>query len=441
VTRRSLRARLTLVFCALTGLVLGFAAIGAEALVERAIWASVDASLTEEAETLATIAATGKPSLAETVAQIGREREPGPDKFVRVFAPDRALLASFGTAPAWLSPDARSVEMRAERGRTFRAASYHAPDGQICAIGVRVDRQIQHRFRSRVAVGAALVVVVGLLGTLAWIVTGHATVELERLAAELETIEAASLDRRLAPRTVSEVDRLASVLNRLLARLERAMISLRRFTADAAHELRTPIAALRTHLDLAAGSDGPARGDRLADAVQQAERLQILAESLLTLSALEGAEAAVEPVALDGIAREVCEFFEPLAQEQGRPFRFTCESPVAVIGTPALLKRLLLNLVDNALRHTPASAAVEVRIREIDGHALIEVVDEGPGIRAEELPKVFERFHRGRGAAAAGGSGLGLAICREIVTRHRGEIALESRLESGTRAWVRLPLS
>src|SRR5262249_17540646 len=124
--------------------------------------------------------------------------------------------------------------------------------------------------------------------------------------------------------------------------------------------------------------------------------------------------------------------------EQGRQFRCRTEGAVTVRGTSPLLKRLLVNLVDNAFRHTPASAAVVLAVWHEDGTACIEVSDDGPGIAAAELPPAFQRFHRG--PSGRGGSGLGLARCQEIVSRHGGNIAIESRPGEGTTVTVTLPV-
>jgi signal transduction histidine kinase len=140
---------------------------------------------------------------------------------------------------------------------------------------------------------------------------------------------------------------------------------------------------------------------------------------------------------MDELLREVGEAFEPMAQEQGRPFTWRSDGPVVVRGAAQLLKRLLLNLVDNAFRHTPPTAAVCLALEADEAAARVQIRDEGPGIAAEDIPIVFQRFRRG--TTARGGSGLGLAICREIATAHAGDIALESRVGTGTTVTVTLP--
>ncbi|TMB15185.1 MAG: HAMP domain-containing histidine kinase, partial [Deltaproteobacteria bacterium] len=445
---RSLRWRLTLAFTAVAGVAVLAASVGAVILVEHAVWDPIDAALAEEAETLAVLGdAAGSGDFSRAVARVGGEREFGGGKFVRMRGMDGRVLAATGTIPDALAGEAvpavggtRYATIGQGRG-AYRIVWYAAPGVGWSEIGIRVGRELRTLRRVQMAIAASAALLLGALAFLAWAMTTRATAELDQLAAQLETLEAASLDRRLAQGGTSEVDRLVAVLNRLLSRLETAVGHLRRFTADAAHELRTPIAALRAHLEVALARGRSPDGYRngLLDALEQAERLGRVAADLLTLSAVEAGAGGTDVVRLDAVAREVADFLEPVAQEQGR--RFACESerPVAVCGAPDLLKRLVLNLVDNAFRHTPPSAAVRLAVRSDDGTATIEVDDDGPGIPATDLPQVFERFRRGRGATA--GTGLGLALCQEIATRHHGRIALESAPGAGTRVTVTLPLA
>ena len=445
---RSLRWRLTLAFAAIAGVAVLAASVGAIVLVEHAVWDPIDARLAEEAETLAVIGdAAGSGDYSRAVARVGSERDFGGRKFVRMRGVDGRVLAASGAVPPALAGEGVPAVTGTQyttigEGRAaYRIIWYAAPGIGWSEIGFRVGRELRTLRRVQLAIAASAVVLLGTLAFLAWAMTTRATAEIDQLAAQLETLEAASLDRRLTPRRTSEVDRLVAVLNRLLGRLETAVGHLRRFTADAAHELRTPIAALRAHLEVALARGGSPDGYRngLLDALEQAERLGRVAADLLTLSAIEAGVGGTDVVRLDAVAREVADFLEPVAQEQGR--RFACESahPVAVCGAPDLLKRLVLNLVDNAFRHTPPSAAVCLAVRSHDGTATIEVNDDGPGIPATDLPQVFERFRRGRGATT--GTGLGLALCQEIAMRHHGRIALESAPGAGTRVTVTLPLA
>jgi signal transduction histidine kinase len=442
----SLRGRLTAVFAGAATLLVAAAGVGMEALIERAFWAALDGELFEEAETLASIVEVGRGAeLSDLVARIGAERAPGPGKFVLLREADGRVLASAGRPPPYdVAMSATELMAPAQTfwngADPYRIASASSASGVVCTIGLPVRREIGWLRRARFTIGAVAVMLVASFSALAWAVTTRATAELDRLAAELETVEAGSLHRRLSPRETSEVGRLVTVLNRLLERLDAAMESLRRFTADASHELRTPIAALRAHLEVLLGHAGHNPQPSLVDALEQSERLGRLAEDLLTLSSVESASLEVEEenVSLDELVRETTAELEPMISEQGRRLVEALEPGICVRGVPSLLRRLLLNLVDNALRHTPSSA-VWIALRAEDGRALLEVRDDGPGLAPDEAALVFQRFRRGKGSRS--GSGLGLAICREIARRHRGDIRLESVPGRGTTARVEFPLA
>jgi signal transduction histidine kinase len=443
-----------LLFASAAAVVVLTAAVGMVVLVGRAVWKPLDAALEEEAETLDSIRGLSTADeFANAVVRIAQEHDLGREKFVRVVGADGTIQAAAGTGtaagaavagaaatlPSQPTPHAESVW---HHGHAFRLMRYPNRGGGWTALGVNADARVRTLRRSYAAIAGTTVALLAAVALLAWTITTRAVAELGLLAAELETLEAGALDRRVAPRRTTEVDRLSKVLNRLLERLERAVGQLRRFTADAAHELRSPIAALRARIEvtLERAATAEAYRDGLLDALEQTERMARLAEDLLTLNSVEagtGIPGPDERVRVDELAHEVEQFLEPVAQEQGRQFRCRTEGAVTVRGASPLLKRLLVNLIDNAFRHTPASAAVVLAVWRENGTACIEVSDDGPGITADELPLVFQRFHRG--PSGRGGSGLGLALCQEIVNRHGGRIAIDSRPGEGTTVTVTLP--
>jgi two-component system, OmpR family, heavy metal sensor histidine kinase CusS len=442
---RSLRLRLTLGFAVIATLVLVAAATLLDRQIRAATWAAIDAALLEEAELLATL--PGGVDLAAAVAQVARERDYGPGKFVLVLDANGAVRAEAGAVPRLLraalpSRAAVTRELRVHGHlRGLRLVRHDAADGTL-VLGVDAGRPLAalRTMRRRIALGAATVLV--LLVLLVWIVTTRATRELHRLAQEIEAVEASTLARRLARRDTLEVDGLVLVLNRLLGRLEAAVGHLRRFTADAAHELRTPVAALRATLEVALGRERPEGWrDGLLDGLEQAERLGRLSEDLLALSAVEAGalDAAREPVRLDRLVAEVLREMDAIAAEQHRPFRWDAGGEAWVSGVPSFLRRVIVNLVDNAFRHTPPTSAVRVEVASEDGWVRVAVADEGPGIADEDRPRVFERFARGRGAVSPG-TGLGLALSREIAERHHGRLDVDSQARRGTRAVLALPL-
>jgi two-component system phosphate regulon sensor histidine kinase PhoR len=220
----------------------------------------------------------------------------------------------------------------------------------------------------------------------------------------------------------------------------------RDFVANASHELKTPVAAVRALAEtlLTALPDDPEAGRRFAERIaREAERLEVLARDLLDLSRVERGTLDVEPVDLVGLAKEVLGGYEDQATERRVRLRDELQERVAVRGDRAQLGLLLSNLLDNALRHTPARGTVEVRLEATESRAVLRVSDTGEGIPAGELSRVFERFYRVDKARArrTGGTGLGLAIVRHVAEAHGGTVAVDSELGRGSTFTVTLPVA
>ncbi|HXQ55649.1 MAG TPA: ATP-binding protein [Actinomycetes bacterium] len=219
----------------------------------------------------------------------------------------------------------------------------------------------------------------------------------------------------------------------------------RDFVANASHELKTPVAAVRALAEtlLTALPDDPEAGRQFAERIaREAERLDVLARDLLDLSRVERGTLDVEPVDLVGLAKEVVGGYEDLATERRVRLRSELQQ-VSMRGDRAQLGLLLSNLLDNALRHTPAKGTVCVRLDAAESRALLQVADTGEGIPARELPRVFERFYRVDKARArqTGGTGLGLAIVRHVAEAHGGTVRVDSELGRGSTFTVALPVT
>lgn len=261
-------------------------------------------------------------------------------------------------------------------------------------------------------VPALLLVVAGMT----WFSVGRALAPVAAIRAKVADITARDLHQRVpVPRSGDEIAALATTVNGTLDRLETAVERHKRFVADAAHELRSPIATLRARLELARPSE------LTAEALADVERLQTLAGDLLLLARLD----AGEPLRADDL-----DLGQVAAEEAVRARRrpevrleLDVEPDVVVQGSRGHLARLVTNLVDNAVRH--AAGRVEVRVRSRDGRAVLEVFDDGPGVPPEQREAVFDRFTRLDEARArdAGGAGLGLPIARDIAALHGGTLA------------------
>jgi len=220
----------------------------------------------------------------------------------------------------------------------------------------------------------------------------------------------------------------------------------RDFVANASHELKTPVAAVRVLAEtlLTALPDDPEAGRRFAERIgREAERLDALVRDLLDLSRVERGTLDVEPVDLVGLAKEVVGGYADRAEERRIKLRSELQPNVAMRGDRAQLGLLLSNLVDNAVRYTPARGTVCVRLDAGESRAVLQVTDTGEGIPESELPRVFERFYRVDKARArqTGGTGLGLAIVRHVAESHGGAVKFDSELGRGTTFTVTLPLA
>ena len=268
-----------------------------------------------------------------------------------------------------------------------------------------------HSFALFSALGAALVA-----AGAAFVLGRRALQPLERLSAGAVAIEqTGDSSRRLPePRTGDEVGRLALVLNRMLAALERARQAERRFLADASHELRTPVTALRGNVEYLRrqGFDEGVVGELSADT----ERLSKLIQDLLVLSREDAAGAGGEEVKLDELARGAAAHDPRLEVE--------APEPVVVRGDREALARALENLIDNARRYGPAGGRITIAARQKNGFASLSVRDEGTGLAGEEAERAFERFWRGR--TDVPGSGLGLSIVQKTAERHGGRVAVRA---------------
>ncbi len=268
----------------------------------------------------------------------------------------------------------------------------------------------------------------------------------DRMIETARDIEESDLAKRVDVATDDELGRLARTLNAMLERLEGAFRRQRQFTDDASHELRSPLSVIEAEATLALRRERTADDyrDALATIADEAAGMNRLIDQLLTLARADAGEdrAVREPVDLSEVARETIEAIRPVADERGVGMHVEDCAPVSVIGDSVRLKRLAVNLIDNAIRYTPSGGSVTASVVTEGETVLLTVADTGIGIAPEHLPHVFERFYRADAARQRGqGSGLGLSICRQIVEEHGGTIDVESAEGEGTRFLVRLPVT
>jgi signal transduction histidine kinase len=327
--------------------------------------------------------------------------------------------------------------------------------GEFLAVATGADTPRGQRTvlvaRSTEAVGEAVAAVSGLLAVglplllavvavTTWVVVGRALAPVEAMRAEVDEISAAALHRRVPdPPADDEIGRLARTMNRMLGRLEQAQARQRRLVADASHELRSPVATIRQHAEVALAHPGRTSAADLASTVLAEDlRLQRLTEDLLLLTRADERSLALRrrPVDLDDLALEEA---KRLRAATGLRVDTTAVSAGRVAGDAAGLRRVLRNLGDNASRHARERLALSVAER--DATVVLAVDDDGPGIPDADRERVFERFVRLDGARARddGGSGLGLAIVAELVAAHGGTVVAAAGPLGGARVEVTLP--
>lgn len=462
--RLSIRWRLTAWYGAVLATVIALFGVSVYILMRHALMARLDAALEQDLAELENEAmeSSGPDRLGQRFAKDfahheGYEVQVSRQNGAIAFRSDRLRMrplpiprippslkhldyesASLGTATADLG----------DLGR-WRDASRitYRPDGplilQVAAPLALIDHEL-----------AELLAVLLLTGPLAlgfalgsgYLLARQALIPVDRMAAAADQITATKLDRRLeAANSDDELGRLARTLNGMIARLERSFEEIRRFTADAAHELRTPLTVMRNEAEVALRAPREPEQYRrvLENQLEEIERLARMAEQLLFLCR---GDTGLMPVArnvvmLHELVHDVTDAVRVVAEQKQVTLSVKSMPPCRVRGDGDQLRRLFFNLIDNAIKFTPAGGSVVVEGNQIDGQARILVSDTGIGIAPEDLPHVFERFYRvdpARGRERDG-TGLGLAIARSIVEAHGGEISIESTTHRGTRVTLSLP--
>lgn len=297
-------------------------------------------------------------------------------------------------------------------------------------------------FRDASLVVLPLVLV--LTGYGGWWLAKRALAPMEEIDRTLQAIHASDLSLRVRVRaTDAELQHLATTVNQTLDRLESAFVTLRQFAADASHQLQTPLAVMKSWLELATAR---ADGERARLFDEPAAAVNEMSAVLSDLQTLALADADIEgtpgeSVDFSALCNEALEIVTALAEAAGLSVDADIEPDVHVQGRAVKLRQVILNLADNGVKYTSAGGRVRVSLRRTNGSAVLDVTDTGKGIEPQHLPRIFDRFYRGAERAGAQGTGLGLAIAKRIVEVHRGSIAVSSEPGRGSTFTVRLPFA
>ena len=332
----------------------------------------------------------------------------------------------------------------ARNHKTFALVTAYADLGsQRLLLQLAQERTHDQRFAARYAglLTVMLACAVVTCAGVAVLVTRRSLRPLKRLAESIERIGATHLDERVPTSGwPDELQPLATGFNKMLARLEDSFTRLSQFSADLAHELRTPIAILRGEAEgaLTKPRSSEQYQEVIESSLEEMQRLSAMIDNLLFLARAETI-GSLRPDSFDGRAaiENVCEFYEALAQEQG--VELNSEGDGQVFAEAVLFRRALINLITNALRFTPSGGRVTVSLQHRNGASEVAVSDTGCGIPLQHVPNVFDRFFRGDAPRSAQGTGLGLSIVKSIMQMHGGSVGIESNVGQGTLVTLTFP--
>jgi heavy metal sensor kinase len=455
---RSIRVRLTLWYVLLLAITLGLFCAGVYLALRQSLYKNLDDSLESRAEIVGGLMTEGG-RLSTTGVVLPGDPVDG-EEFARVYNLS-GNLAFDNTSERFPVPEDEAAIQAALSGRTtqrgvdtgrvelrvmtapIRASGDIIGVAEVGLTTEDVDQPLSILL-AIIAIGYPLALLIAAGGGV--FLAGRALSPIDKLTRVARKISADDLSQRLDMNLPDdEVGRLAQTFDEMIGRLDAAFRRQRQFTADASHELRTPLTAIKGQTEVALQRERDADSYRqvLHAVNSEVDRMIRLIGSLLTLARADAREIQVhrEQVDLGTVVTDAIGQISPAAADKSISVTVHPDSNIRLIADQDLLLQLMLNLLDNSVKYTPSGGAIDVTWRAAGNQAEVEVSDTGPGISAEHLPHIFDRFYRVDQARTrtAGGAGLGLSICRWIAEAHGGSISAESTPGRGSTFTVKLP--
>jgi heavy metal sensor kinase len=440
----SVRVRLTLWYTLVLGLIVLVFSISVYFFVQGRLFQQLDRRLTEDFSVI-------DGDVSEENAEVP-DFEPEGSTMLFQLVRDKSVYyqsRSYGRSglPAFMSlPSGKPLSVRTASGKRFRLLTKTAKNGLLLTVA-----QDEEVVRSNLNT-LLMILVLALPSALvlaAWggyVMAGRLLRPVASMAQKAESISAENLAERLPVENPGdEFGRLAAVFNRTLARLQNAFERLRRFTADASHELRTPLTAIQSvgEVALQGEADADSYRDSIGSMLEETARLTHLVESLLLLTRADSGRLQVSRQERDvtRLVEKAVEDMRIMAEEKTQRLTTDLGPALQARIDEDILRRALVNILDNAIKYTPRGGTISVKLRLVDAGVIIEVTDTGPGIPAEHRERIFDRFYRIEKDRPRedGGAGLGLAIARWVVEADGGHLELESQENAGSTFRIVLP--
>jgi heavy metal sensor kinase len=426
------------------------------ALVRQSVYREAEADLLGAAQLIAQDLQNGRPGDRAEITRAYRHRfgpAPRDHAYFAIWTPRGELIGGSDPLPPHVHP---LDQPPPEKGPRPFVAQTHGPDlelivrgphGEQILVGRPLAKEQDRLGRLLFTLCVVGALALGLGGVAAWWLARRIVRPLEKLTETAEQISARRLDQRLEIEpTSAELTRLSSVFNRMLDRLQASFAQQIRFTADASHELRTPVAVILTQAEhsLARPRESDEYRGALDTCLRAARRMKRLVDDLLVLARADSGRLEMKPEACDlaEVARSALVWLEPLAVENGVRLASQLQS-TPIHCDPAQIAQVITNLVSNAIEYNRAGGEVFVTVHPKSQRGALTVADTGIGIPKEDHVRIFERFYRAdkaRTQRAGHGTGLGLSIVAEIVAGHGGTVEVISTSEQGTTFTVELPL-
>jgi heavy metal sensor kinase len=461
---KDLRTRLTLYYSALLAAALVLYAVCVSAFYLHSLREQLDTSLDRDVETVEGELKSSSNGQVELSSHEGEaDGEDDDDEFqggylLEVLASDGAVLYRSDQLNGQSLGKIQDVQARGEpaslrlgSGEQVRTITrlHNLPDGRSVTVRLGVNEEPYRREFWEMAgiLGIGLPIVVFFVFITGRVVAARALNPVDVMAKRAAQITAEHLNERITVTNPDdELGQLGTAFNATLARLESSFEQLRRFTADASHELRTPLTAIRSvgEVALSKGGNENYYRDTIGSMLEETNRLTRLVDSLLTMSRADAGQIQIHRSAVNllDLARESAALLEVLAEDKGQTIDVQGDPSLTISVDRLILRQALVNVIDNALKYSPAHGHIAVRVMAADNSALIEVQDDGPGIAPELSEKVFQRFFRIDKARtrAEGGTGLGLSIVQWAVSVNGGKVRLVSSPGPGSTFIFEFPI-